>query len=194
MASFKYTANMGKGAAKSATFKNAQRAAQESAKKGASSAAQKTVNIGKESMHFGTFAGAQKSAKENAKIGAKFVGKKVVPNLKKELGTDAKTIGTNLGKGAIGSAVGGAVIGAGINTVRGENAWDGAKTGAMLGGGFGVAKTGMRAGLGITGQAEKTIAGETMQMSRSVKNHLRAQRNSQTWTDVMEKSMKQKWG
>lgn len=121
---------------------------------------------------------------EKTKSGAQYAGKQIMGNIKQELGTTAKSIGTGLGKGAIGNAVGGAVIGAGINTVRGENAWDGAKTGAMLGGGWGVAKTGVKAGLGITGQADKTIAAGAKDMSKSVKSYLGVQSDARVWEQV----------
>lgn len=120
----------------------------------------------------------------NTKNGAEYAGKQIMGNIKQELGTTAKSIGTGLGKGAIGNAVGGAVVGAGINTIRGENAWDGAKTGAMLGGGWGVARTGMRAGLGISGQTEKSIASGAKDMSKSVKSYLGVQSDARVWEQV----------
>lgn len=69
-------------------------------------------------------------------------------------------------KSGAGGIVGGGVIGAGVETIRGGDAWDGAKKGAVLGGAYSMGRSALMGGLSgnVKGVAKSA---DPMSMSRS---------------------------
>lgn len=115
-----------------------------------------------------------------AKISMKKLGNKLPKSTSwngvgKNLSSAGNAFGTNfksafgdkpvqsLIKSGAGGVVGGAVIGAGVETVRGGDAWDGAKKGAMVGGTYSMGRSALMGG--FTGNP-KGVSAAVNPMSR----------------------------
>lgn len=116
-------------------------------------------------------------------------------NFQKELGSGIGTPAKTLLAKNVGNIAGGAVIGAGVNAVRGEDAWQGAKTGAIAGGVYGGTKMSLKAGLGNSHMAQNSIAqgvkdfGKNNRVSNSVYRLEQLGKNSAT---VVTNNLKRK--
>lgn len=120
---------------------------------GASSAVDVGADTLKTSAH--TAAGAYSTAAEAVQTGAKtasnVAGRAHQFATSKELGSIGRNISRQrnqiMGK-ALKNAAGGAAIGGAVNLAQGEDFWEGAGQGALIGGGVGAVRHGARAGLG----------------------------------------------
>ena len=124
----------------------------------------------------GTKSTMKKVANEETSRIAKEGSKKVIKNFTEANGKTGASIAKSLTASAVSPAIGGAVIGAGINTVRGENAWDGAKKGAVIGGGYGVGKRAIRSGIGIHNKPNISTAEGFRDISKSVQSVMQVQK------------------
>lgn len=120
---------------------------------GASNAVDVGADTLKTSAH--TAAGAYSTAAEAVQTGAKtasnVAGRAHQFATSKELGSIGRNISRQrnqiMGK-ALKNAAGGAAIGGAVNLAQGEDFWEGAGQGALIGGGVGAVRHGARAGLG----------------------------------------------
>lgn len=120
---------------------------------GASNAVDVGADTLKTSAH--TAAGAYATAAEAVQTGAKtasnVAGRAHQFATSKELGSIGRNISRQrnqiMGK-ALKNAAGGAAIGGAVNLAQGEDFWEGAGQGALIGGGVGAVRHGARAGLG----------------------------------------------
>lgn len=134
-------------------------------------------------VNFNSFKNGAKStmkkvANEETSRIAKEGSKKVIKNFTEANGKTGASIAKSLTASAVSPAIGGAVIGAGINTVRGENAWDGAKKGAVIGGGYGVGKRAIRSGMGIHNKPNISTAEGFRDISKSVQSVMQVQKDA----------------
>ena len=145
-------------------IRNAKRSARRGAKASGSNLGEKIVSGVSGAVDTGastfrntahTAAGAYSTAAEAVQTGAKtasnVAGRAHQFATSKELGSIGRNISRQrnqiMGK-ALKNAAGGAAIGGAVNLAQGEDFWEGAGQGALIGGGVGAVRHGARAGLG----------------------------------------------